>query len=268
MSESSSNAGEAAPRAGELPPPHTIMPERAVVIVAHPDDIEFGCSGTVACWTDAGASVTYVIVTDGAAGSNQPGVLRRDLVTTREREQRESAAAVGVTDVRFLGHPDGELTPSLALRRELTQIIREVRPNVVITMDPTMIFSANRGYVNHPDHRAAGEAAMYATFPSAGSRPIFKDLLVEGYEPHNVDMLWLMLTNDPSHRVDISAGVERKRAALACHASQIGQQQIDMVLGWNKEAGQEAGVAYAESFRIIDFRRAPPAETDPETSGG
>jgi LmbE family N-acetylglucosaminyl deacetylase len=197
------------------------IPERAVVIVAHADDIEFGCAGTIARWTRQGAQVTYVLVTDSSAGSNEPGVLRRDLVATRQREKREAAQLCGVDDVRFLGHPDGELVATLDLRRDLTRIIRDVRPNVVITMDPTMIFSARRDYVNHPDHRAVGEAAMYATFPSAGSRPIFKELLVEGYEPHEVEMLWFMLTNDAEHKIDISSVIETKRAALAIHQSQL-----------------------------------------------
>ena len=197
------------------------IPERAVVIVAHADDIEFGCAGTIARWTRQGAQVTYVLVTDSSAGSNEPGVLRRDLVATRQREKREAAQLCGGDDVRFLGHPDGELVATLDLRRDLTRIIRDVRPNVVITMDPTMIFSARRDYVNHPDHRAVGEAAMYATFPSAGSRPIFKELLVEGYEPHEVEMLWFMLTNDAEHKIDISSVIETKRAALAIHQSQL-----------------------------------------------
>lgn len=246
----------------DLTPPRDYQPERVVVIAAHADDIEFGCSGTVAKWAAAGVAVTFVLVTDGSAGSNEPGVLKRDLVATREREQRESAAVVGVHDIRFLGYPDGHLVATLDLRRELTQIIREIRPQIVITLDPTMIISANRGYINHPDHRAAGEAAMYATFPSAGSRPIFRELLVDGYEPHNVDMLWFMLTNEPTLKVDISEYIETKRRALAVHASQIGERVINMVIAWNEEAAKDEDFDFAESFRVVDFRRPPVVESE------
>ncbi|MFW5691345.1 MAG: PIG-L deacetylase family protein [Chloroflexota bacterium] len=231
------------------------VPERAVVICAHHDDIEFGVAGTVARWVEAGAQVTYVIMTNGASGSNAPDVLRRDLIATRQREQDAAARAVGVTDVRYLGLEDGHVVPTLAGRRDLTRIIREVRPQVVVTMDPTVVISAGRDYVNHPDHRAVGEMATYATFPSAGSRPIFRELLVEGYEPHDVEMLWLMLTNDVTHKVDISSVIEKKKAALACHSSQLNQDVIDMVIGWNKDAATDTPYDYVESFRVVDFRR-------------
>lgn len=230
------------------------VPARAVVIAAHADDIEFGCAGTVARWTQAGTHVTYVLVTNSAAGSNDPGVLRDDLIRTRQQEQARAAAKAGVHDVRTLGHEDGHLVATLDLRRDLTRIIREIRPQVVVTMDPEVIVTSGRDYINHPDHRATGESATYATFPSAGSRPIFRELLAEGYEPHEVDMLYFMLTNAPTHCVDISATIDTKRAALTEHKSQLDEKTVEMVIGWNRDGAKGYDFDYAEHFRVIDFR--------------
>lgn len=226
-------------------------PERALVIVAHADDIEFGASGTVAKWTDAGAKVTYVIVTNNSSGSNDPDTNLAGLVTTREREQRESAAVVGVDDVRFLGYQDGILQPTIELRKDLTRIIREVRPQVVITMDFTTVFALDGSYINHPDHRAVGEAATYAVFPSAETRPIFPELLREGLEPTKVNYLYYMLINETNLLVDISDVMERKQEALRCHKSQLDEEAIEMVTKWNAEAGEKINVDYAESFRVF-----------------
>lgn len=231
------------------------IPERALVVVAHADDIEFGMAGLIARWTQAGTKVTYCILTDNSAGSNDPDTDLTELVRTREAEQIASAKVLDVDDVRFLHHKDGTLVATMDLRRDVTRIIREVRPQVVMTLDPTTIFSNGRGYINHPDHRAAGETAIYATFPSAGTRPIFPELLDEGYEPHNVDLVYMTLTNAPNLYVDISDTFERKVEALRCHASQLNDEVIEMIRSWNAEAGKEHGYDYAEVFRVIDLRR-------------
>lgn len=230
------------------------IPKRALVIAAHCDDIEFGVSGTVARWTDGGAQVTYVIVTDGRAGSNAPDADLDALAETRIAEQMASAAIVGVQDVRFLGYADGTLEPTLALRKDLTRIIRDVRPEVVITFDPETIIAADMGYINHPDHRAVAMAALYAVFPSAGTRPIFPELLDEGYEPHDINYLYLQLTSAPSLHIDISPVIERKLEALRCHASQLNEEVVGMVRKWDGEAGKPFGVDYAEAFRVITLR--------------
>ncbi|PMP83580.1 MAG: PIG-L family deacetylase, partial [Chloroflexus aggregans] len=146
-----------------------VPPEPIVVIAAHADDIEFAAAGTIAGWAAAGHPITYCIVTDGSAGSNEPGADLTALVQRRQKEQRAAAAVLGVHDVRFLGYRDGVLQPTLELRRELTRLIREVRPFRVLCQDPTLVF-AGKSYINHPDHRAAGEAAIYAVFPSAETR--------------------------------------------------------------------------------------------------
>lgn len=231
------------------------VPRRVLVSVAHADDIEFGMSGTVARWIQAGAEATYVIITDNASGSNERDVDLKQLIQTRIAEQHAAAREIGVEDVRFLGYKDGTLEPTLTLRRELTRIIRDVRPDVVMTLDPTTMISLDNTYINHPDHRAAGEATLYAVFPSAETRPIFHELLDEGLEPHHVDYLFLTLSNQPNHREDISSVIELKRAALRWHKSQIGDDEINMIMAWNKQAGEEIGTDYAETFRVINLKR-------------
>jgi LmbE family N-acetylglucosaminyl deacetylase len=226
-------------------PQHTIL-----VVVAHPDDIEFGLGGSVARWTDEGHRVIFCIVTDGAAGSNDPDVDLRNLVETRRAEQLEAAALLGVQEVRFLGYPDGALQPSVELRRELTRLIRELRPYRVVCQDPsTFFFGAN--YINHPDHRAAGEATVYAVFPSAETRPVFPELLAEGFEPHKVSELYLDLSLQPDTFIDITTTLERKIAATLCHRSQVGPEAETWIRDWCAEAGAKAGYAFAESFRVL-----------------
>ncbi|MBE2184339.1 MAG: PIG-L family deacetylase [Anaerolineae bacterium] len=232
-------------------------PIKILVIVAHPDDIEFGVGGSVAAWTAAGHEVTYVIVTDGSAGSNAKDVDLGALVRQRELEQLEAAGIVGVHDVRFLGYKDGELQPDIELRRDLTRIIREVQPYRVVIMDPTavMISMESSDYINHPDHRAVGEASLYAIFPSAETRPIFPELLDEGLEPHHVQEVYIVLTDKPNLAVDISAVWDRKIKALLAHRSQVGAEVADMVRRWDERTGKEVGVALGESFRVMRFIR-------------
>lgn len=242
---------------------------RILVIVAHPDDIEFGMAGSVARWVDHGAVVTYCIATDGGAGSNDPTIQREALVIQRQAEQRAAAHAVGVFDVRFLGYPDGTLQPTIDLRRDLTRLIREIRPHRVALMDPTTILVATGefDYINHPDHRASGEAALYAVFPSAETRPIFPELLSEGLEPHHVSEVYLMLSDKPNIGVDISAYVERKVEALLHHRSQLGPEVLDMVRGWDTRAAAEValeGVTHVETFRVMRFPVNVPAPIPPE----
>lgn len=225
-------------------------PERVLVIVAHPDDIEFGVAGSVAKWTAAGAEVTYLIVTDGSAGSNDPGVDPDELAARRRAEQQAAAEVLGVKDVRFLGFRDGTLEPTLEVRKAITRVIREMRPDRVVTQDPTTIFVEGI-YVNHPDHRAAGEATVYATFPSAGTRPIFPELLDDGYEPHSVKELYLMLTLEPTHAVDITGVMDRKLEALFKHESQLGPDIEEWVREMSREMGNLAGCEYAEVYRVI-----------------
>jgi len=234
------------------------IPPRILVIAAHPDDIEIGAAGSIATWTDAGAEVQFCIVTDGSAGSNDADYDAETLIQRRIDEQREAAAALGVHVVHHLGYQDGVLQPTLELRRDLTRLIRQFRPNRVLIMDPTVKMlsdGANFNYINHPDHVAAGEAALYAIFPSAETRPIFPELLAEGLEPHHVDEVYLMLTPDANIAVDISAQLERKRRSMSCHASQLREEDISFFTEWDKQTGARVGVEYAESFKVMRFMR-------------
>jgi LmbE family N-acetylglucosaminyl deacetylase len=225
---------------------------RILVIAAHADDIEFGMAGTVARWTEEGHEVAYCLITDGSAGSNDPNVDPQALVETRHAEQIAAAAAVGVDTVRFLGYADGVLQPTLELRRELTRLIREWKPQRVVCQDPTTVF-VDKNYINHPDHRAAGEAAIYAVFPSAETRPIFPELLSEGFEPHKVEELWMTLTLAPDTFVDITPTIDRKIESLLCHRSQVGPDAAEWIRKWNAEDGERAGVPFAEGFRVMRF---------------
>ncbi|MBN1429289.1 MAG: PIG-L family deacetylase [Anaerolineae bacterium] len=231
---------------------HSDKPTNILVIVAHPDDIEFGVAGSVAQWIEEGSRVTYGIITDGAAGSNEPGIDLKALAEQRQAEQRAAAGVVGVHDVHFLGYPDGVLQPTLELRCDLTRLIRQVRPSRVVCQDPAAVF-LGEDYINHPDHRAAGEAAIYAVFPSAETRPVFPELLQEGLEPHHVTELYLTLTMHPNAHVDITATLDRKIAALLCHKSQVDEEVGQRVREWATEAGKEVGVPFAERFRVMKF---------------
>ncbi len=230
------------------------QPTRILVIVAHPDDIEFGIAGSIARWVDEGAQVTYGVITDGDAGSNEPGIDLKALAQQRQAEQCAAAEAVGVRDVRFMGYPDGTLQPTMALRRDLTRLIRQVKPDRVVCQDPTTVFFGD-DYINHPDHRAAGEAAIYAVFPSTETRPVFPELLKEGYEPHHISELYLTLTTQPNLHIDITTTIDRKITALLCHKSQVDEEVEELVRGWNAETGQTIGVPFAEAFRVMRFDR-------------
>jgi LmbE family N-acetylglucosaminyl deacetylase len=224
---------------------------RILVIVAHPDDIEFGAAGSVAQWTHNGDEVSYAIVTNGAAGSNDPTADPAALIAQRQAEQRAAAAHVGVTDVHFMGYADGTLTPTLELRRDLTRVIRTVKPDRVVTFDPTVLLWDEVGYINHPDHIATATAALYAVFPSSETRLIFPELLAEGLEPHKVSELYLMLSAKPNVLIDITPYFEQKIAALLEHKSQLGPEARAMIERFDGEVGKEINAQYAESFRVM-----------------
>lgn len=256
------------------------LPFRILVTAAHPDDIEFGVAGSVARWTSMGAEVIYCLITDGSAGSNDPDANLEELILQRREEQTRAAAVVGVKDVRYLGYKDGTLQPTIELRRDLTRLIREVKPNRVVTQDPTTVFAGDF-YINHPDHRAAGEATIYAVFPSAETRPIFPELIADGYEPHKVDELYLDLTMNPTTFVDITDVLDRKIRSLAAHVSQLGGGEdfengaAKWVREWSENAGKEVGVGAAEHFRVMRFNQrnlseqeAVQAEAEAATADG
>lgn len=223
------------------------VPESAMVIVAHPDDAEFSVAGTVAAWTAAGCQVTYVLCTDGNAGSHEPGMTREKLAEMRRAEQRAACAILGVSDVVFLGYDDGQLEPTLALRRDLVRAIRHYKPEVVIAYDPRRIFSGDR-YINHPDHRAAATAALDAVAP-ASSMPL---LWPETGAPHRVRQVYIRGTEEANLWVDVSDTIDQKIAALKQHASQLGDwDPTERIKGWSAEIGKEKGMEHAESYLVI-----------------
>jgi len=227
-------------------------PQRAMVIAAHPDDIEFVVAGTVAKWAQAGTQIRYVLVTSGDAGSHQPGVTREELARTREAEQRAAARVVGVDDVAFLGYHDGEVEPTLALRRDLVREIRRFKPDAVICYDPTVLFVGDR-YINHPDHRAVGQTALDAIAPTAAMPLVFAELREEGLEPHQVREVLIASTMESNTWIDIGGTIELKIEALRQHASQFpdGWDPADWLREWAAESGEKVGIPYAEAFRRI-----------------
>jgi len=231
-------------------------PDRVLVVAAHPDDIEFGAAGTVARWVDEGARVDYLLVTRGDKGSDDPDTDTDALVALREREQRAAAAEIGVASVEFLGEPDGQVESSLALRERITRAIRTLRPEVVMTHDPTVLF-VNNEWVNHPDHRAVGQCTVDAVFPTARDPLNFREHLEAGLQPWKVAELYLWSTNEANRIVDIGTTIDRKVAALSHNASQF--RSFDEIERWvrrrSSELGERAGYRAAEAFRRVTLSR-------------
>jgi LmbE family N-acetylglucosaminyl deacetylase len=228
---------------------------RTLVITAHPDDVDFGAAGTVALWSDAGETVTYCVVTDGDSGGFDPAVARSDIGGIRRGEQEAAARQVGVADVRFLGYPDGGVTPSLALRRDLSRVIRKIRPHRVLTHSP------ERNWINihasHPDHLAVGEAAACAVYPDARNPFAYPELLAdEGLEAHIVHELWLLGGPSANRYVDITDVLERKLAAIMSHRSQLPDAdamtaRVEQRLRDNAARGNLAQGRLAEAFQVV-----------------
>ncbi len=216
--------------------------ERVLVITAHPDDVDFGVAGSVAAWTDAGIHVTYCLATDGEAGGSDRSVSRAEMAELRRAEQTAAAKVVGVEDLVFLGHPDGRLQPTLELRRDLSRVIRQVRPHRVVTQSPERNYE--RIYASHPDHLAAGEAALCAVYPDARNPFAHPELLdVEGLEPWTVAETWLMAAGTPNRFVDVTDSFDRKIDALRSHASQHNDWDAiaEMIRGWLTANANQAG---------------------------
>jgi LmbE family N-acetylglucosaminyl deacetylase len=229
-------------------------PQRAMSIHAHPDDQDFTVAGTLAKWAKAGCEVVTVIITSGDSGSNDPAKeadYKPKLGRLREDEQRAANKVLGIKETVFLHYPDGELVASIQLRKDLTRQIRKYKPEVVVTGDPSGWFYGNE-YVNHPDHRAAAEAATYAVFPSAGTRLIFPDLLDEGLLPHNVKRLYIHGNEKPDTWVDIGETLDTKIEALKKHVSQGDTHDVDKWMHeWAEQDGREKGIKYSESYRVM-----------------
>jgi LmbE family N-acetylglucosaminyl deacetylase len=237
----------------------TYTPKRVMVIVAHPDDIEFSCAGTIARWVKEGAEVCYVLCTSGDVGISDPNMTHEEATRIREAEQTAAAAVVGVTNVVYLREPDGLLEATIQLRKKLVREIRKFRPDTLICGDPTALWAGD-GYINHPDHRAAALAAVDAVFPAAGQPTLFKELEAEGLTAHKTYKVYVQTWDEKNTTfVNITDTVELKIEALKQHKSQMKDwDPADSVRQWAAERAKGKEMEYAEGFRVITFEDAAP----------
>ena len=233
-------------------------PRRVMAVFAHPDDAPFIVGGTLALWGRQGDIITLVVATSGDKGSNDPDITPNELTALRESEERCAAAVLGISEVIFLHHKDGELTPSLELRGEITRLIRLKKPDIVVTFDPTVFWTGTIS-LNHPDHRAIGVATLEAVYPTARDRLNFPEhLTAEGLETHKARTIYIAATNDPTHAVDITSSIDQKIAALREHKSQIADMDAmalrmrDRALDPKSPPDQPR---YIEQFRVIQLWR-------------
>ena len=231
--------------------------KRVLGVFAHPDDPEFFCGGTFARWAAEGADITFVIATSGDKGSADPAMTHSALSAMREEEERNAAGVLGVKDVVFLRYPDGELFPTLELRRDITRMIRLKQPDTVVTLDPTVFWYGTRA-VNHPDHRAIGAATLEAIYPTARDRLNFIELeRDEGLAPHKTKHLYISGTTTPTHKIDVSDYVETKILSLREHKSQIADMEAmaERIRNNRDPESPEDYPRYVDSFRVITFDR-------------
>ncbi|MCJ7662158.1 MAG: PIG-L family deacetylase [Anaerolineales bacterium] len=226
-------------------------PASALVVMAHPDDMEFSCAGTIARWSQAGSRVIYVLCTSGEVGISDPDMTKEKAAEIREAEQCEAAKITGVQEVVFLREPDGMLQPNLELRKKLVREIRRFYPEVVVCGDPTVIFSGET-YINHPDHRAAATAALDATFPAAGQPNLFQELEEEGLKAHKPRKVYVASWNQSDLYVNIEETIDIKVEALRAHKSQMRDWDPEpRIKEWASERAKGKEMGYAETFRVI-----------------
>jgi LmbE family N-acetylglucosaminyl deacetylase len=231
-------------------------PQKVLVILAHPDDPEFFCGATLARWARAGHEIHYFLLTGGDKGFNDPQATAGHIRKTRRAEQEAAAAIIGVRTVRFLGLEDGYLVPSIELRREVVRAIRQIRPDILVTCDPTHLFAGDY-YINHPDHRYTGQVVLDAVFPAANNPFFFPELIKDEYlQPHRPREVWISLTGNPTVILDVTDTWETKVRALKEHKSQIGDpKEFEQRMRSRKsEKSTEENEYYEEKFRIIRFR--------------
>jgi len=228
------------------------IPESAMAIVAHPDDIEFSCAGALARWAKAGARISYVLCTSGDVGIDEEGMTRARATEIREAEAREAARIAGATEIIFLREPDGMLQATLELRKKLVREIRRFRPEVIIAGDPTIVW-AGADYINHPDHRAAATAALDATFPAAGQPNLFEDLEDEGLSAHKPRKVYVTIwDNNADIFVNIDETIDIKIEALRAHKSQMKEWDPGpSIREWAANSAKGKEMTYAEAFRVV-----------------
>ncbi len=229
--------------------------KRILVILAHPDDPEFFLGATISRWNKAGHEVHYVLLTKGDKGAKDETLTGKDVARIRMKEQQAAAKRLGVQSIDYLEYEDGYLIPDLEMRKKIVRSIRKFRPEILVTCDPSNIFPSER-YINHPDHRNAGQVVIDAVFPAAGNRFFFPELLDEGFDPHEVEEVWMSLTNQPNVKLDVTEHWDNKILALKEHASQIGDPDAFEERMLERLQPEEDGAfTYEEQFRRIRFRR-------------
>ena len=222
-----------------------------MAIVAHPDDIEFGCAGTLALWAKHGARISFVLVTSGDVGIAREDITRQEAAALREAEATAAAEVLGAAEIRFLREPDGMVQATLELRKTLVREIRRFRPEVVITGDPTVVW-AGENYINHPDHRAVALATVDAIFPAAGQPHLFGELAAEGLVAHKARKVYVTNWREGDTYVAIDETIDLKVAGLKCHASQMGGWDVEKnIKQWASERAKDRGMAYAEIYRVV-----------------
>jgi LmbE family N-acetylglucosaminyl deacetylase len=229
------------------------LPESAMAIVAHPDDIEFSCAGTLSRWARAGARISYVLCTSGDVGIADVGMTHERATEIREIEARDAARIAGATEIIFLREPDGMLEATMNLRRRLVREIRRFRPEVLIAGDPTIVWSGS-DYINHPDHRAASQAALDAAFPAAGQPNLFEEIEREyGFKAHKVRKVYANLwSGQADSYVNIDETIDIKIEALKAHKSQMGEwDPSESVKQWAADNAKGKEMLYAESYRVV-----------------
>jgi LmbE family N-acetylglucosaminyl deacetylase len=230
-------------------------PKIVLAVGAHADDIDFSSSGSVAAWAQKGAEVHYLVITDGSKGSEDKDITSEQMVKIREEEQTNAAKILGAKEVHFLHYEDGALEITMDLKRDIVRIIRQVKPDTVVVFDPTMVYSSEFGFVNHPDHRAAGQATLDAVYPLARDHLSFPDLYrQEQLEPHKVAHLLLINFERQNYYINITTTLDLKVKALHKHTSQVPEGVSEMLEKRAADTGQKAGFQYAEGFVRVDIR--------------
>jgi LmbE family N-acetylglucosaminyl deacetylase len=239
-----------------IDPPDWSDVHRVLVIMAHPDDPDFSCAGTVIQMARHGIEVTYMILTNGDKGNHNPEITRNQLIAMRKIEQRNSAALCGVKQVLFMGEEDGFLKPTKSLRRRVTREIRRLRPELIVCPHPDR-YLVGEGYINHPDHRNAGLVALEAIFPAADNPMFYPGLADEGYLPHKISQLYVVGHDAPNVELDITEDVETKIQAILCHVSQIANPE-DAPKRWRErwsETQADGTLRQFERYRCMRFDR-------------
>jgi LmbE family N-acetylglucosaminyl deacetylase len=232
--------------------------KKILVVLAHPDDPEFFCGGTLAYWVRQGHEVQYCLITNGNKGSDDPDMTPEKLTRLRAVEQKNAADIIGASSIINLDYDDGMLMADLKVRKDVVRVIRQVKPDILVSCDPLNFFP-NENYINHPDHRTAGQIALDAVFPASGNRMFFPELIAEeGLEPHSVEEVWLSLTDKPTITMDITGTFETKLKALHEHKSQIGEPvEFDQHMRTTRQSTEstEENPKYEETFKRIVFRK-------------